>query len=251
MPYGYRRAAPYTRRLTGTGYGRRTGGMKGVEVKFFDTSIQNAVIVANGNLTGAEMNPDTLGTNPGIGTGTLCVNSMAQGSTASQRIGREISMVSLEISGTFSHIAQAAQTAADVSPTIVFCVVVDRQANAAANGPQMEDVFTNVSQAVTTTTSLLRNLNNIKRYQIIKYVKVRLPMPTIAYNGTAGQIFQGGAHSEFSINLALKGMKVVFSGTGADFGDIVTNAIGCFCISTSTSAAPLCSYNARLRYTDL
>jgi len=68
----------------------RTGGLLGVETKYFDVSFSGTVSNST-DCSGAEIDPATI----------LCLNGVPQGDTASSRDGFKIAMKSIQIEGRF------------------------------------------------------------------------------------------------------------------------------------------------------
>jgi len=68
----------------------RTGGLLGVETKYFDTNLANAGIAAPTDASGGEIDPATI----------LCLNGVPQGDTASSRDGFKIAMKSIQVEGS-------------------------------------------------------------------------------------------------------------------------------------------------------
>jgi len=67
----------------------RTGGLLGIETKFYDTSRSAAALAAPTDASGGEIDP----------TGTDALNTVPQGDSASSRDGMKISMKSIQIEG--------------------------------------------------------------------------------------------------------------------------------------------------------
>lgn len=67
----------------------RTGGLLGVETKYFDTSLVGSTVASPTDASGAELDPATI----------LCLNGVPQGNTATTRDGQKIAMKSVQIEG--------------------------------------------------------------------------------------------------------------------------------------------------------
>ncbi len=230
QPYGYGRI----------GTGRRTGGQRlplgHGEVKNHDTGLSPTVLTAPTDWAGAEVNPSA----------TTPLNGVPQGDSEVERIGRSLREVSLLVKGTIILPAQTSQTAADTTPEIFIAVVRDTQCNGAA--PNSEDCFKLPLADAALACNPFRNLAFGPRFKVLKIMKFRMPMPTIAWNGTT--IEQGGVHRDFSCFLKLNNHKTTFSGALATFASMQNDAISIFAVANNISTGPKISYAIRLRYTD-
>jgi len=244
----YRRSRWYQGRgvRSGTAMLRRFRGQSrssglGVETKFFDTSASAlAVNVAPTSATwsGLELNPATV----------LCFNAPTQGTGASNREGRYITMESIQINGVLNFAAQIDQTAADQAPVIKLWLVLDKQTNGGtATGLDSENVYTNPVATGIGGISPLRNMLFSKRYKVLKEFCLDLEQLQLTYDGT--NIEQEGAHKVFDFFIDLKHRKVEFSANAGTVADIVTN--GLFLVGACSNSAGLATtltYNARLRF---
>ncbi len=230
-----RRRKPYAR---GGGWGRRTGGFKGIEMKFMDTGKASTAIAAPTDWSGAEMNP---------ATPVFAMNAMAEGTGESNRIGRLITMHEITVRGTIHTPSQVNQTAADTSPQVFVALVMDMQ----CNGAQLnsEDVYTNPLADAGLNTIPQRNLQHIRRFKVLRRLSFRVPQPPITYDGT--NIEQAGNHVDFIMRYKFPagGQKVIFDGTTAAIASISDVSLQLVCIVNNNSTAPNLIYNSRLRYT--
>lgn len=83
-----------------------------------------------------------------------CINACSQGSDIGNRVGREILMTSVQVSGTMK------TNGASTGDIIWWAIVYDRQVNAAA--PVWTDIYTTDASVPN-----LRNLNNRKRFKVL------------------------------------------------------------------------------------
>jgi len=221
--------------------GLRRYPTSGIETKFFDSSVAvTGISVTQGTaaVTGLEINPATV----------LCLNSMVQGTGASQRDGRKITMESVQLTGSVAVAAQATQTAADTKPIITIFVVLDKQTNGGtATGLDSENVWTNPAARAEVGGQFLRNMLYTKRYKVLKEINVDVKSPPIVAEG-AMDIEQAGVHTPWDCYVPLKGLGVEFLGNAGTVADIVNNGLFVCACTSSGSFAPLLSYNARLRY---
>lgn len=219
------------------GLPRATG--LGIETKYFDTALQSNLPVpaATTAWTGNEMNPATV----------LCLNAPTQGTGASNREGRYITMESLQINGLVQISAQADQTAADVAPVIKLWVVLDRQTNGGtATGLDSENVYTNPAGTLLGGVTPLRNMLYSKRYKVLKEIELDLGQMMLSWDGT--NMEQEGWHKCFDCFISLKGIKTEYFGNAGTVADITNNGLFVVgVVSTATVTAGL-TYNARLRF---
>lgn len=224
---------------------RRFSGLRrypqaGIETKFLDTTqVATALPAPPASATWAGL--DT------IQPPALCFNAPVQGTGASNREGRKITMQSLQITGLVSCVAQADQTAADTLPVIKLWVVLDKQTNGGtASGIDSELVYTNPSATVLGGLNPLRNMLYTKRYKVLKEIEIDLQQFALTYDGT--NMEQGGIHKSFEIFIDLKGRGVEYLGNAGTVADIVDNGLFLLCATSSTTGAPNLTYNARLRF---
>lgn len=220
--------------------GLRTYPQSGIETKFFDSYTDQTALAAppaTQAWTGMELNPAT----------GLAFNCPTQGTGASNREGRLITMESLQITGNIYIANQVDQTAMDSMPTIRLWVVLDRQTNGGtATGLDSELVFDNPGQSAVTGINPLRNMLYSKRFKVLKEIDVEIKALNVAYDGT--NMEQGGIVTPFDCFVKLKGMKTEFLGNAGTRADIVTNGLFLVGLTSSTQTAPKISYNARLRF---
>jgi len=214
------------------GYVPRALVAQGVETKYLDMTGTAALSGAAG-WTGAEIDP----------AGNLCLNTMVQGTSASQREGRKITNVSIEVIGTIYQANQADQAAADVSPTVFLALVLDTQ----TNGAQLnsEDVYINPSGVGAALTAPLRNMLYSKRFKVLKTWTKALPQLPISYDGT--NMEQAGQGTPFKMFKTL-GFVTEFLGNAGTIADISNSSLHLIGVTSNTSTAPTIYYNARLRF---
>lgn len=246
--YGPKRRFYQGRRMQSRAYyGRRFRGLRsypqaGIETKYYDTSLSAAAIqapAASATWSGLEQNPATV----------LCFNSMSQGTGASNREGRFITMESLQIAGVVRITSQADQTAADTIPVIKYWVVLDKQTNGGtATGLDSELVYTNPVATAVGGLNPLRNMLYSKRFKVLKSGTINPQALPMSYDGT--NMEQEGVDTQFECFINLKGLKTEFSADSAPStrADIVTNGLFFLMAASTTSTAPTVTYNARLRF---
>lgn len=221
--------------------GLRRYPQSGIETKFVDYALNaNALIV-----------PPAAAAWAGLDTqqpvGTLCFNAPTQGTGASNREGRKITMESLQINGIISCAAQVDQVGADTLPVIKIWIVLDKQTNGGvATGVDSENVYTNPSATALAGLAPLRNMLYTKRYKVLKEIEVDLQQFALTWDGT--NMEQAGIHKPWSCYLPLKGLGVEYLGNAGTVADIVNNGLFILAAASSATGAPSITYNARLRF---
>ncbi len=212
----------------------RTGGFLGIELKFYDTSLSAAALTAPTDSTGGEHNPSA----------TIALNTVVQGDGESNRDGKNIVMKKLHIQGTIDVPGQINQTIQDTAPIVYIAVVLDKQSNGALFAT--ENVFKNTGANAKLAGAPMRNLQFIKRFQILKSRRIQLPQAVAVYDGT--NIEQGGFQVPFEMHIELGGITTDYSNTTETIANITNNSLNIAAFCTSTGYAPTLSYNARLRF---
>jgi len=191
-------------------------------------------IVRNVEMKFKDSNPTTTGGNVGTTAVFTLMNGLVPGSNADQRIGRQVTVRSIE--GRFT-------TYSTISATLIqnvrYMVVLDKQANAAT--PAYIDIFS------ASNPIALRNISNKKRF------KVLWDSHLIALTGNGGAAANLTANS-MSSQQFYKKIRIQTqynSGTAGTVGDITTNAIWFICIGdqASGSGANIVG-ETRIRYDD-
>jgi len=161
----------------------------------------------------------------------VLLNGMAQGTTASTRIGRRVNLKSFELKFTVS-----GGTATTFS-TCRYAVVLDRQANAAA--PNFTDIYDSAHPTA------LRNISNKARFQVLW----DSDMLAICGNNTT---FTDASRRNVTHYLKINVPTQYNAGTAGTVGDIQTGALYFVAIGdvVSGTTAPVCVGNLRLRYSD-
>lgn len=216
---------------------RQTGGLLGIEKKFFDVTSSTAAI---GAPTGA-----TSGVIPATGGCTGCMTAPAQGDSSSNRDGNKIVICEINCLYAITVAAQADQTATDTSCIVFVALVQDMQTNGATM--TSENVFTNPSAAAVLAADPFRNMSFTSRYKILKMKRFNLRIPTLTYDGT--NIEQTGFHT--TGKLKWRGsMPVTFTtaSTTADVANVTDNSVNLIAFCSNTSLAPILNYNCRTRF---
>lgn len=194
---------------------RTPGGMIVAERKYFDQRSANfALAITNSSFAGAEADPN-------VGT-AACLFAPTQGNDISNREGRSCFVHKITIQGVVEVAAQAAQTAGDQQQTVRLILVMDKQ----TNGVQMNSEDLIESTGNIPGTFQFQNTKNFGRFQVLRDKIMTLGPFPIAFNGTTGQIIQGGISKFFKIKYTFKNpIKVNFNSTnGGTVADIVDNS---------------------------
>lgn len=228
----------YTRKVSIPAVLRSRG--LGVEVKSMDTPTQTAALSTTAVFK--------------------VVNNVQEGSSFYNRVGRKLSMKSLQIQGFLALSGtNAAATGVDFVRMIVF---YDRQANGAA--PTLADVLTSYDNAGATTSTALDyiNMNNRDRFSIL--ADERITLPPVGINGaTAASAvvagvdpLAGDTQIQFKRFIKLRGLETQYKATSNPgvIGDISTGSLMVLFVANATAVANA-AFNAywtsRLRYSDV
>jgi len=243
-----RRYVPKSRLLAGRGFRPgsymlrryrplRSALSSSIETKYYDTSKSAAALAAGGDWTGKELNPTT----------ELCLNAPQQGTGATNRDGRFITMQSIEVTGSIYQAPQANQTAADTSPVVTLALVLDTQTNGGtATGLDAELVYINPVNNAAANVTPLRNMLYTKRFKVLKVWSAQLNQLTSTYDGT--NMEQNGNITTFKMFCNLKNLKTEFLGNAGTVADITDNALFLIGTTAEASTVPTLYYNARLRF---
>lgn len=216
-------------------------GTLGVEKKFLDCAANNLALVSSAGQSTQELNPTTGCTN--------CLSAPAQGDGASNRDGAKIIGKSLQITGIVGMPAQTNQTLTDTTPIIYLAVVLDMQTNGGtATGIDSENVYQNVGANSNLCATPLRNMSFSTRYQVLKLKKIRLPVPSVTWDGT--NIEQAGVTVPFDIYLNLKNLPIKFTSgsTTADVSSVIDNSLHLIGGSSDQGGLPVIYYQSRFRF---
>jgi len=164
------------------------------------------------------------------------LNGLAQGTTASTRIGRRVTVKSVEWKlnvATSSSTAWSAQR---------YMIVLDKQANAAA--PAFTDIY-DVAQPTT-----LRNISNSPRFQVLFDSKQWILAGTSSFGGSVQLDSVASVHEGYMrCNIPVQ----YNVGTAGTVGDIQTNALYFVMIGNATTAITdtnVYTGTVRIRYED-
>jgi len=163
------------------------------------------------------------------------INGVARGDDINERIGRQITMRSVQVSAVLvPNVTQASQVPSCVRMMIVY----DRQANAAA--PTLASVL--VMHNVTSAIVGIRNLEFRERFQVIKDDIISLP-------GSSSTAYQDGPRI-WKVYLPVNLVTTFNSGDAGDIADIATGSLYLFMFSNVSAGQPYCAWTSRVRYAD-
>lgn len=215
---------------------RRTGGFQGIELKFHDVSkigtlVQLPAAVAP---SGGEIDPTD-----------NALNAMAQGPAEDERLGKRIVVKSIQVTGIVervggSDVAATVKTGAE----IFLAIVLDTQSNGATINS--EDVWTNPSASTNMAVGLLRNMEQIKRFKIIKHWKFRLPVQAGFWDG--GVQIRDSVHHRWHTYKKVNIPILFKNNAAAGIANIVDNSLHLVGFTTDNSSIYKYEYNSRIRF---
>lgn len=215
----------------------RTGGLLAREIKYLDTER----VSHNIKDTVADMLVDP--------TTALCLNAVPPGNGASQRVGRQISMLklSMKLVAQGRQLAPAAATATLRSQYVRVLIFLDTQTNSALTAP------TDVMNALATDKKAILampNMENSERFKILYDQQHKVEAPTSVLSGTLWNVVEGV--TLFNIEIPLNGMIVNYNQSGATYASISDNSLHVAAINYLDDAqnGSRISYTARLLYKD-
>lgn len=216
---------------------QRTGGLLGIEHKYFDCAKGLTIIASPTDSSGGEINPST-----GC---TGCLSAPAQGDGPQNREGNKIVIDSCLVQGTIRVDVQANQTGADAVPIVYVALVLDTQTNGVEINS--EDVFSNPLGSTRTAAQPFRNMSYTSRFRVLKTWKRQITMPSLTYDGT--NIEQSGFNVPFTLSWKGK-IPVTFTvaSTTADVANVTNNSLQMIAFTNDSSLNPQIAYNSRIRF---
>lgn len=218
---GQKRRGRYTRKFvpgisrTGGYYGRYSGGAG--EKKFFDTSVNDAVVAANMTITNLTV--------------------IAEGNGESGRIGRKILLKNIHVKGSLK--MAAATAGASTSDQVTCMLVQDTQTNGEQFG--VTDLLD------TDEFKSFRNLSNSTRFKVL-YKKIFSLKSSGAAPSGAALIF-GEDLRQLNVNKTVN-IPIEYDNTASDgtIATVKTNNV--YWVVQSSDGICGITANVRLRYTD-
>ncbi len=174
-------------------------------------------------------------------TALLAINNtgvIVQGNSESERIGRKITLRSINIRGALK--LNAATTAASSANEFRIMIVQDTQTNGA--------IFAATQLLETDTIESFRNLANSSRFKVLKTKEISLNAGGAAPSGAA--LVFGEAHRRFTMNIPCA-IPIEYDNSSTDgaITSVRSNNIY-FCIQAETATGTTLSGTLRLRYSD-
>lgn len=188
---------------------------------------------------------------PSTATNIQAVNIIENGSAFYNRIGTEIKMKSLHITGYIQR--ESANAAVSDGDYIRLVVIYDKQTNGAY--PTFANIFTDYDLIGSTTTNWLSGINlpMKKRFKIL--MDERIYMPPCGINGVSGPNTNLQIDTQcLNINryIKLKGLASDYSTSTGSIGDITTGGLYFLTVGNTAANADAYAFNgkARLRFWD-
>lgn len=214
-----------------------TMGFLGIEKKFYDTSLSQQAFVAPVDATGAELDPSA----------TSMISTPAQGDGEQNRDGKRINILSVIIDGHVRTAAAEAQVNPPQKTKVMVALVLDTQ----SNGAQMnsEDCFKNTSAGTDTAVTPVRNLLFGARFRVLKEAIFDVTPQSLTQQAANDYSWTGGGQTFKWFIKFPKGLVVNFkSGTDANIANVLDNSLHIIGFTNNTTAGPIISYNARIRF---
>lgn len=217
----------------------RTGGLLGIEKKFYDTFKAATAFASTSDWTGCEFDPAAT---------ISCLNAVTQGDGPTQRDGSSITMKSIFIQGACVRAAQEASVDPLIYDGVRIALVLDTQCRGAELNA--EDVYgTALATALGAVSAPQRNMSYSTRFKVLREIFVSLNTDNISV--TAANTFNcNGIMKRFQIKYVFPGgglkVRYLVGGTTESIANITDNAL--FLIANSVSATCSGAYASRLRF---
>lgn len=221
----------------------RTGGFVGMNKKFVDSANTGTALTAPTDASGGEIDAtyivvaEVMGQLVGVGAGA----------GENLRVGSDITLLSLQIKGVVTCVAQTDQTAGDPPTHVFLAVVLDTQ----TNGAQLnsEDVFQNTSGVAVLAASPVRDMEHSKRFKVLKTWEMVFDHNTMTYDGT--NIETNGMLQTFDCYIPLDIRQQYITNTNSQaVASVSDNSLHLIGYCSSTTLAPTVAYNCRARFVD-
>lgn len=207
----------------------RTGGLLGMELKYFDA--HKPFVVTTNTWAGGELDP-----------AANCLGCPTQGSGASNRDGSRIVVKSIQINGTVQRYVGQDKADTRAGSVVQLALVMDTQANGATLNA--EDVYSATDPEVPAQ----RVIANTSRFKVLRTQCFSL-YDTCAFSDGANTGSVTGNCHHFTWYIRMNQVMNFIDGAGAgniaDIKDVAFHMIGC---SESATSADYITYNFRMRY---
>lgn len=205
---------------------------RGTEVKTVDVKVTNQVINSTGSIA--------------------LLNGIAEGTSFNNRVGRRVSLKSLQISGTLDD--NTGGTPINDSLYVRMLVLYDRQNNGGT--PALADILQDVDSAGTTTTDAYSgiNMNNSDRFKVLMDNRVFIPNDQTSAAGTnleqgiAGYLPSTG-ETNIKRFIKLGGLETHYGTANANVAGCQTGAIWLVFVAAGSNMLQA-NLRIRLRYFD-
>lgn len=150
------------------------------------------------------------------------LNGIAQGDTSQTRDGGQCKLINCLI--RFNVLGEVDTGTYRIPKSIRWMIVLDKQADGTA--PTLSELL---EDPTTSPDCSPMKYANSKRFRVMRAGHILLPPNHVAFNGTSDQtVGKNGRYVEKYINLNKgknPGLKVRYSGTGANVSDIASNSL--------------------------
>lgn len=220
------------------------------EMKYFDCDFNSTAITAVTTtwVAGTIVDPlTTINLGSAAVAAPLCLFVPIIGAQLNNRIGRQVNLMKIKITGTITVPVQAGQNTADNPGLIRLMCVWDKQTNAAqmTSAQLMQD-----ATAAATTISSYMNPNNFGRFQVLKEKRFVVGDQNMAGEVAAGNVIIAGTKKYFKITYNFRKPVVVhFNATNAGtVADIVDNSFHVICGCDNIATGPQLAYYSRCSF---
>lgn len=212
-----------------------TAGFIGIEHKFFDTFLVDAVIANSDDGSGGVVDPSA----------SVIISSPPQGSGPSDRDGKKILIESISISGNVSF-AHNSSASLKTMPIIYVALVMDTQTNGASMTSEL--ALQNLSGTLSMAANPMKNLLRSTRFQTLKVWEMQPLMPAILGRFDANTYETMGFRIPFDLFKKVS-IPVNFNGAGVDanVANVSDNSLHMIAFSSLAAFAKI-SYHCRIRF---
>lgn len=208
----------------------RTGGYKGIELKFLDTELVTEAF--------------TTGWVPKNPTTPNCLTAIELGTSESKRSGRKVAIHGIYIKGTIDLDPAEGATAPYPESLARICLVLDTQTNGA------EMAATSVMEVPNESIFSFRKLENTARFKVLWDRTFKLAAHLVN-DGATNAFSRGGDRRVFKINRNFKPpLTVQYTNTASPPTIAQVNDNSLHMIGVASTATATLSYNCRVRFTD-
>jgi hypothetical protein len=212
----------------------------GTEYKYYDTGEDFVLTSQNADLTGGMNDPATIN----------CLSAPAEGVQSENRIGRQIHVEHIKVSGTLTQTGGGSTNNpadAKLYPGSWFiALVLDHQTN--LQQCNSEDIFRNPALGNDTIIHCFRDLDYLSRFEILDWKQIQAPCLSAPYTHISG--FAYFAQPTSSANFVLQSNRkftVNFSNQAEGVTSVNDRSLHIVCFQNTGNTGYL-SYNSRMRF---